>query len=753
MITSSFARRYFWIPAALVGLLSAVSSPAATVSGVQPRVFWASAPVRPDETVLVQGSDFGPQAIVEMARLDDRPNETPTRNPSQQIKQWTTVPVLQASDESLKFAVPASWDRGVFACRIRVGERVSVPILLNEPDPWWVQGDEGDAATPGGWLRVLGKSLADMGPATRQASATIRLEPEKGAPISLVPVDASGFSLRVAVPKNLALGRYTVRVHNGSGGPAAWHGAGAVEIVAKRAIPTAIFNVLESYGPDATTQMRNSLMKYNQPLDRTKGILAALKKAQENGGGTVYFPAGRYTIKGPLSVPDHTMLKGEGMGVVALWWGTGAFNMDGGGPQGRALAQGNKAPDTLIHGRDYGIEELSIYLPPDYDQGIVAEERFRMDRVRIRTDHAWIPTDRDKGTVVRMGRNFQVTRCDIIAKGQGLVSGKYGLIADNKIMAAKTNTPLGGTWGMIVENNHFTGMDPTAYQNIGGCGRNIYYAHNTHESLFVHQAYYSFTFDASTGGYIGGVKAEGTRLTLAADPTYPDWAKEDSWYWKISAVCILSGRGAGQWRDVVSNKGRVWEIDRSFDTPPDKTSVITIVPFSGRVLIVGNRFEDAAWVNAGYGTSIDVVCAENQVVRSALLLNFGVNADGWFEPSWYVQYFDNEISEGQTGVESSGGNPNGPRYAGPLTRWAVHRRQVLTADNGGGIHIAGNIRDVIVEDCTLNHAMSTIKVEREQARGVLLRNNHFAGTPSPRYEGDNLKNAVVIPPLEEKKPR
>ena len=80
--------------------------------------------------------------------------------------------------------------------------------------------------------------------------------------------------------------------------------------------------------------------------------------------------------------------------------------------------------------------------------------------------------------------------------------------------------------------------------------------------------------------------------------------------------------------------------------------------------IIGNRFEDAAWVNAGYGTSIDVVCAENKVVRSALLLNFGVTADGWFEPSWYVQYFDNEISEGQTGIESNGGNHNSQRLQG-----------------------------------------------------------------------------------------
>ena len=316
-----------------------------------------------------------------MARLEDAAAETPTPNTLPRIEKWTAVPVLQASDESLKFAVPAAWQPGGFACRILAAGGLSETTLLNAPDPWWVQGDEGEAATAGGWLRVLGKSLAEMGPATREAHATICLEPERGAPLMVHPSEASGFSLRMIVPQGLASGRYTVRVHNGSGGAAAWRTAGPIEIIPPHAIPAAIFNVLDSYGPDATAQMRNSLVKYNPPLDRTKGILAALKKAQDHGGGTVYFPAGRYTLKGPLHVPDHTVLKGEGMGVVALWWGTGSFSLDGGGPQGRALDATVKVPGTLIEGRDFGLEEMSIYMPLGYEQGIVADGRFRMNKV------------------------------------------------------------------------------------------------------------------------------------------------------------------------------------------------------------------------------------------------------------------------------------------------------------------------------------------------------------------------------------
>ena len=97
--------------------------------------------------------------------------------------------------------------------------------------------------------------------------------------------------------------------------------------------------------------------------------------------------------------------------------------------------------------------------------------------------------------------------------------------------------------------------------------------------------------------------------------------------WKQAALFILDGRGAGQWRDIVANHGRAWEIDRPFDVAPDATSVATIVTFNGRVLIIGNQFEDGNWVNAGYGMSIDVIWPENHLARCADLMNYGLHGE------------------------------------------------------------------------------------------------------------------------------
>ena len=97
------------------------------------------------------------------------------------------------------------------------GMLVPAIALLNAPDPWWLQADEGEVGTPGGWLRVFGKSLDTGG------RSMARLEPAQGPPITLTCTPADGFALRFDLPNDPAVlkpGPYTVRVHNGCGGDA-----------------------------------------------------------------------------------------------------------------------------------------------------------------------------------------------------------------------------------------------------------------------------------------------------------------------------------------------------------------------------------------------------------------------------------------------------------------------------------------------------------------------------------------------------
>ena len=496
--------------------------------------------------------------------------------------------------------------------------------------------------------------------------------------------------------------------------------------------------MLEFYGPDAEAEMRKTLIKYQSIPDRTEGIQAALAKAKANGGGIVYFPPGRYGVRGVLDVPPRTVLKGEATGLSVLWWGVGRFNLDGGGNEGLARdGTASKPPDNLIFGREFGIEDMSLYLPLEHRTAITAGDRFRMHRVRVRIDHHWAldGNQRPEGTLVRLGKNFEVTDCDLVAKGTGLIPGQFGLIARNRIVAGKSNCPLGGAREVIVEDNQLVSTFPTACMNIAGVGRNLYFARNRQEALSTHQADYSFTFDAGAAAYFGHLAtAEGTRLTLAKDPDYPKWALEQSDFWKKAVVVIQDGRGAGQWRYVVANRGRQWEVESPFACQPDNSSIVTIVPMNGRVLVVGNRFEDANWVNAGYGTSLEVIYAANQLYRCAQLLNYGLTTRGDFQPSWYVQYLDNEAHEGYTTLDTTGSIRDFKDYSGPITRCTIHRRHRVAEDNCGGVGVSGHARDLIVENCEFRHPASRIRVDND-ALGVLLRNNRFVADTGNALRG------------------
>lgn len=697
-------------------LLLLIPMAAGHAADTAPQIAWASDPVRPDETVLLRGGGFGAKPAVEFARLDDGDSATV----SQASLKWVTLPARQPADDALKFVIPADVRPGVFACRVLADGARSTPVLLNRPDVWWLQGDAGPGASPGGWLRLFGKCLGDGA-----AKVSVRLTSASGASTALKTEVSDGWALRCPVPSGLAPGSYTVRLHNGQGGAGAWCEAGRVAVAAPEPWPTNVFSVIETCGADAARDMRRSLLKYGQPIERTEGIHAALAQAKANGGGIVFLPAGRYHLNGSLALPPRTVLKGEGMGLVTLWWGSGRFNLDGGGDQGLAKEAEAQRPASLISGPSFGIEDLSLYLPLEHRTGIDGFGDVRLRRVRVRVDHLWAlnGNKRPEGLVARLGRFFEVTDCDIIAKGEGLKLGECGVIARNRILAGKSPCSLGGASGVVVEDNEFVSTYPTAYQNIAGVGQNIYYARNRHEAQNAHQADFSFTFDRGGTAYQGTLAAvNGVTLTLAAEPHFEKWADARSGLWRKAVVCVVSGKGASQWRSVASFAGREWTLAEPFAIAPDARSVVAIVPLCGRALIIGNRFEDANWVNAGFGTALDIIYADNRLVRCADFLNYGMASPDYLCPNFNVQCFDNELSEGQGSIIINGSVRPAGAFEGQVTQNVIHRRERLTADNSGNIVLQGALRDVIVESCTVAHPASGIRVERSPA-GVLLRHN------------------------------
>jgi len=106
-----------------------------------------------------------------------------------------------------------------------------------------------------------------------------------------------------------------------------------------------------------------------------------------------------------------------------------------------------------------------------------------------------------------------------------------------------------------------------------------------------------------------------------------------------------------------------------------------------------------------------------------------------------VQYFDNELHEGQTSADTTGSSRDPREFTCPITRCTIHRRQILAEDNSGDISISGSTRDVIVEGCILRNPASSI-ITRSEAQGVLLRNNKVESDHSDRPNGTALPSRL-----------
>ena len=188
-----------------------------------PIVTWASHPVLPDQVVLLQVSPFPNGSRVLLSAT------TTASNDSTHAAASVAVEPLFISDAGVAVVVPPTFPRHAVYTAAVEGSGAP-PLRFNEPDIMWIQGSEGDSATPGGWIRAFGRSLAftplgQLGLAAPPAGwlTTMRLTPTAtggGKPTVVVaePQNLTSFTAVFRVPADMRPGEYDVAISNGPSG-------------------------------------------------------------------------------------------------------------------------------------------------------------------------------------------------------------------------------------------------------------------------------------------------------------------------------------------------------------------------------------------------------------------------------------------------------------------------------------------------------------------------------------------------------
>jgi hypothetical protein len=368
--------------------------------------------------------------------------------------QWTAAETVGITKYGCTITVPATFENSEFSIRADGGAAFSANVAR----PWFVFGDSGSFATPGGWARVVGEAI-NLGADTKTPSI-LRLEhvDGAGAPQEIQAVTEGG-------PAGSALTRW----HAFFPLPASLvHGVYNVSIAAGKGATFSLLNTfidpdtpsLATLNVSTPVAWKTEVFRVNatQPgvgRDATAAVQAALSAANTNGGGVVFFPFGQYFIRGPLIVNPGVVLRGESRELVSIY-----FHEDNQTTAPPAYVTSSKPGH-------WGVEDLTFYIT-SYANDIVRfipgtdGAFFRRNRIRFNSYFCLEPITgkgsrgrntawpHSVGTAVKLaGTNLFITDNDIYSSGDVVSTLNNGAAGATYMHIARNRLWNGGTthWG------------------------------------------------------------------------------------------------------------------------------------------------------------------------------------------------------------------------------------------------------------------------------------------------------------------
>ena len=388
-------------------------------------ISWASHPVLPGQVLVLQGRFPTATCDVSFESISALPGADAS-------KAKAVARSLQQTPVSIKVRVPSTLPVAAY----NVSACGSPPASVNLPDIWWTLGDEGDTATPGGWIRAYGRSVSRGDPASAFAeqdsvkaqltSAAVSgdlillerlLREANGAKRASQKLDISmtltgaglqsplrivaprdhlltPYSAAFPLPASIAPGVYTASFANDFAPDVfapfnsflnettpVWT---TVQVAKRAAEPKA--EVVVPVG-DMDRNCFNASSNILPPGSwrcATAALRSALQAAARNGGGIVSFPQGQFYLEEPVSVPRSVKLVGAGMRLTALYFReiySPQWNKES---ETAALFACDQMSSAEVDS-SWAMSDLTVYVTAWYPDIIYVKpgQRFRLQRVRI----------------------------------------------------------------------------------------------------------------------------------------------------------------------------------------------------------------------------------------------------------------------------------------------------------------------------------------------------------------------------------
>lgn len=714
------------------------------VTASPPVVFWCSGPIEPGMTAMVAGADFGNHPRVTLRRLADSPDA------SSSLPAVVVTP-SQASDISLTFPLPEGV-QGIFSLTIETADGRWTGNL-NAPEVYWSQGDLGRDSSPAGWLRLMGRNIA-QGSGTR-----LDLLDGNGQQVSrLTPTAAGPWDATFALPASLKAGHYRY---------ALWSGQGDSTTLARGTFDVRVQPVL----PNQTIDLVTFGAKGDGQTDDSIALDRALAHLAETGGGTLNIPAGTYLLSHEVSLPPFVRLRGEDRDLVVLM-----------------LKDQEQPPTVFLHGKhDFAIENLTILalnhwhlIEGGFDDSSGATGNITIDNVTIRASFyrryikpelvqqrylKSIATPGNAPDAIRLhGANLRVTNSDIQSSVRPLVivEGSDVVVADNRFLNGRRGWyAVSNSERVVFENNVIEGVDLQA--SGGGINtltridrplatRNILFKGNR-SRLHNGGDGEAMTTDSPGGCYEGPITIDANTASVNLDA--PKTLAVDC---LAGGLIVVAGRGVGQYAGIVAiDRGKLI-LDRPLAVASNAATRAIIVPIQENILMVDNSAEDAGLALQSFGASANVIIADNRSFRTGGFSVWAGRYGSYPQVNLYAQILNNELKSGFLSSLTQYGSatgyikiyaPNQHLETFPLVRSVVVRGNRLLGNAsiliGSTNALPTVISDIVVEDNTIDNARTGISIT-PGARNVLLRGNRFSRVEFPfvyRSRNSIYRNGVV----------